>query len=299
VQELFNPLVWLVHLSASTSRSQAKAMRAMGVPVLMGTETGLKAVAHLMAHAAHQRALREGADTERSKVPSPTNLVAIREELSAATISLDEHTSKRILAAYGLEGPREKRVGSRGEAAAFAREIGYPVVLKTAIGASHKTERGGVRVDLRDEAELRAAYDDFERRLGPEVLVQEMVGEAPELLLGLVNDAQFGPMLLVGSGGVFAEVLEDFRLLTIPVSERRVREALLALRAAPLLGGFRGGPVADLEAVVRAALGLGTLAEDLADWVSEVDINPLRVMPRGAVVVDALIVPRAPGPRRE
>jgi hypothetical protein len=118
-----------------------------------------------------------------------------------------------------------------------------------------------------------------------------------ELILGIVNDPQFGPMLSVGTGGIFVEILADVRLLALPTSAAAVRRALGALRGAPLLRGARGRPAADLDAVVRSALGLAALAEDLGEQVLAIDLNPLVALPDRAVVVDALIVPK-PTPAR-
>ena len=289
---LKNPLVWLVHLSASTSRPQAEALRAMGVPVLMGTETGLRAVAHAVAYADFQRRFRDEGPAPVRRVPPPADLPALRSELLAAAGPLDEAASKRFLRAYGIATPREVRVESEAEAEKAGAEIGYPVVLKTAAGDLHKTERGGVRLGIRDDQELAAAYRDMAERLGPAALVQEEVSEAPDLFLGLVHDEQFGPLLSLGSGGIFVEVFDDVRLLALPTTGDRIREALLGLRGAALLEGARGQAPADLDAVVEAALGLAALAEDLGDLIAELDINPLRASSAGAVALDALIVPR-------
>jgi acyl-CoA synthetase (NDP forming) len=146
---------------------------------------------------------------------------------------------------------------------------------------------------LADSDELTAAYRDFEARLGPRVLVQEMVPDGCELLLGLVFDPQFGPMLTIATGGIFVEVLKDFRMLPLPTTSTEVADALASLRGAPLLRGVRGRPPADLEAIVRAALSLAALASDLGDCIGEVDVNPLVALPDRAVVVDALVVPKS------
>jgi hypothetical protein len=127
-------------------------------------------------------------------------------------------------------------------------------------------------------------------RLGPMALVQEMVPEGTDLLLGMVNDPQFGPMLTLGTGGIFVEVLEDVRMLKLPTTASAVMEALESLRGVALLRGARGRPAADLGAVTKAALGLADLALDLSDSIQEIDINPLRALADRAVVLDALIV---------
>jgi acyl-CoA synthetase (NDP forming) len=292
---LRNPLAFMVHASASASSLQMDRLRELGVPVLLGTETGLRAARHVVEYAAFQRARAQLASEERV-VERPPGLDALRRQLETATEALDEHASKQLLRAYGLTTTQERAVATLDDALAAAEAIGYPVALKTAAGDLHKTERGGVRLGLADADALAAAYRDFETRLGPRVLVQEMIPDGCELLLGLVFDAQFGPMLTIASGGIFVEVLKDFRMLPLPTTSTEVADALAGLRGAPLLNGVRGRPPADIDAIVRAALSLAALASDLADHISEVDVNPLVALPDRAVVVDALVVPHTNEP---
>jgi acyl-CoA synthetase (NDP forming) len=288
---LQNPLAFMVHASATASALQTGRLRELGIPVLMGTETGLRAAHHAVEYAAFQRARAQAPDEARELRP-PENLSELRDELETAKAPLDENASKQLLRAYGLTTTRERAVATLADALAAAEGIGYPIALKMATGDLHKTERGGVRLGLADSDELAAAYRDFEARLGPRVLVQEMVPDGCELLLGLVFDAQFGPMLTIATGGIFVEVLKDFRMLPLPTTSADVGDALASLRGAPLLHGARGRPPADIQAIVRAALSLATLASDLGDCISEVDINPLVALPDRAVVVDALVVPK-------
>ena len=192
---------------------------------------------------------------------------------------------------YGLTTTRETPVEDLDSALRAADEIGYPVALKTCSDL-HKTERGGVALGLANSDELSEAYRDFEARLGAQALVQEMIPQGTELLLGVVNDPQFGPMLTLGTGGIFVEVLKDITMLVLPTHPDDVRAALLDLRGAALLKGARGKRPADLEAVVDAAMGLAALAIDLGEWISEIDVNPLTALPDRAVVVDALIIPK-------
>jgi acyl-CoA synthetase (NDP forming) len=289
---LGKPLAWLTHASATTSEAQAAALRKMGIPVLLGTETGLRAVRHVLDYARFQRE-RAGRAPEPRAVPRPPELDSLRRELAAGAPALDEHASKRWLRAYGLATTREIAVLGLDEALRAAEKIGYPVVLKTAAGELHKTEHRGVRLGLASAEDVALAYRDLAERLGPRVLVQEQVPPGVELLLGIAVDPDFGPMLTVGMGGIFVEVLRDVRWLCLPPSAAEIRAALEGLRGAALLRGARGRPPVDLDAVVRAALGLAALAEDLGDRIAAVDVNPLVALPDRAVVVDALVVPRA------
>jgi acyl-CoA synthetase (NDP forming) len=288
---LENPLAFLVHSSATASALQMGRLRELGIPVLMGTETGLRAAHHTVEYAAFQRA-RAQTQVEAREVRQPENLDSLRQRLETATDPLDEHASKELLGAYGLTTTRESGVATLADALSAAEEIGYPIALKTAGGDLHKTEQGGVLLGVAGAEELAAGYRDFEARLGPRVLVQEMVPDGCELLLGLVFDPQFGPMLTIATGGIFVEVLKDFRMLPLPTTSAAIANALTSLRGAPLLHGVRGRPPADIKAIVRAALSLAALAADLGDCISEVDVNPLVALPDRAVVVDALVVPK-------
>lgn len=290
--ELQNPLAFLIHASSTASDFQSRWLRRLGIPVLLGTETGLRAARHAVEYAAFQRK-RSRAPREEERLGPPAQRVeALRQTLGDATEPLDEHDSKEILSLYGLTPTREAIAVSLEDTLQAADEIGYPVALKTASGDLHKSERGGVRLGLADATELAQAYGEFETQLGSRVLVQEMIPEGSELILGLVSDPQFGPMLALGSGGIFVEVLKDFRLLPLPTTSDAVAEAIENLRGAALLHGARGRPQADIKAVVRAAMGLSALAGDLGDSIGEIDVNPLVALPDRAVVVDALIVPK-------
>ena len=295
--QLQKPLAFLLHASATASAHQTGWLRRLGIPVLMGTETGLRAAHHALEYAAFQQRRSRGTPDEERLGPPSERVEALRRELSGATDALDEYASKEILGLYGLTPTREFIADSLEDALRAADEIGYPVVLKTAAGDLHKSERGGVVLGLANTDDFTTAYRDLEARLGTRVLVQEMVPDGCELILGLVSDPQFGPMLALGTGGIFVEVLKDFRLLPLPTTSEAVADAIASLRGAALLHGARGRPHADVKAIVRAAMGLSSLAGDLGDVIGEVDVNPLVALPDRAVVVDALIVPRTPPPQ--
>jgi len=291
LSELRNPLAVLAHLSDATSAKQAGELREMGVPVLMGTETGLRATRHVVEYSAFQRDRAANADARARQTASPENLSELRERLRGASGAFGEHDSKQFLAAYGLTTTREIRADTLAETLRAGEEIGYPIALKTSADL-HKTERGGVRLGIADRDELSEAYSDFEKRLGADVLVQQMIPQGTELILGVVNDPQFGPMLTLGTGGIFVEVLKDVSMLTVPTTPDAIRKVLMHLRGAALLKGARGKAPADIDAIVNAVMGLSALAEDLGESISEIDVNPLVALPDRAVVVDALIIPR-------
>jgi len=203
---------------------------------------------------------------------------------------LSEAEAKRSLAAFGVPVPPGRVAGSAEEAVAAATAIGYPVALK-ALGVAHKTEQGALRLNLRDGCAVRDAAAAL-LPLGDGLLVEAMIeGAVVELILGVVNDPQYGLLLTLGAGGILTELLGDSRTLLLPVSRAEIAEALSGLRVARLLGGYRGGARADVDAAVEAALAVARFAEANVARLRELDVNPLmlRAEGKGAVAADALI----------
>lgn len=204
---------------------------------------------------------------------------------------LGEREAKAILAKYGIQSAPERRAKNADEAVRAAAELGYPVVLKADGDIEHKTEAGAVKLDLRDEAALRAACAAMTAAKSG-FLVQAMVKGGVELVVGTKRDPQCGPVLLVGLGGVLVEILHDTALALAPVGRREARRMLESLKGYKLLQGYRGAPAANLDAVCEAIARISEFAADHADLVEEVDVNPLLARPDGAVALDALIVLR-------
>jgi acyl-CoA synthetase (NDP forming) len=181
-------------------------------------------------------------------------------------------------------------VADAAEAVAAAEAIGYPVAVK-ALGIAHKSEAGAVRLHLANAEEVRAAADAL-GKIGSGLLVEEMIVDGvAELLVGVTRDAQFGLLMTIAAGGVLVELLGDSASLLLPASKEDIRAAILSLKTAPLLQGFRGRPAGDLEAAVDAAAAIARFAEAHTGELEELDVNPLIVRPQGlgAVAVDALI----------
>ncbi len=211
-----------------------------------------------------------------------------------------EWLGKKVLAAAGIRVPAGDLAGSAEEAAAVARRIGYPVALKAQAAAlSHKTEAGGVMLNLADEAALRAAWDTMMqsvKRAAPGVmldgaLVEKMSSKGIELMIGAKRDPEWGTVLLLGLGGIWVEALGDVQLLPGSAGKGQILEALHKLRSAKLLAGVRGAPPADIDAVADAVLTIGRLMA-AAPELTEIDVNPLMVHGKGQGVtaLDALIV---------
>lgn len=258
----------------------AAELMSHGIAPLQGIGDALGAV----ANAAHFGAVRERRD---SLVPlrAPAKI-----DVSAATV-LTEYESKRLLARHGLEIPLGRLAGPV-DAPAVAGAIGFPVAVKVhARSIPHKSDIGGVRLGLRSRVDVSDAVSAMVH-LSDRFLVERMLDKpVAELIVGVVRDPQFGPTLTIGAGGVLVEMLRDVVTMLLPVTAEEVRAALMSLRTAPLLEGFRGMPRGDIWATVRAILAVANFAERNADKLVELDVNPLFVMPegRGAYAADALV----------
>jgi acetate---CoA ligase (ADP-forming) len=210
---------------------------------------------------------------------------------SARARTLSEPEGKAALAAFGVRVP-QSRVVKAHDAAAAAEAIGFPVVMKAASESlEHKSDVGGVVINIRTRAEATATADRL-ARLSDTLLVEEMVADGvAEVLIGMTVDPQFGQVLVLGAGGVLTELLRDTVSLLPPFTAPAIKSALMRLKVSKLLTGYRGRPPGDIAALVETALACTRYAEANIDTLLELDINPVIVRPagRGAVAVDALI----------
>src|SRR5690606_7442941 len=157
-------------------------------------------------------------------------------------------------------------------------------------GIQHKSDVGGVKLGLPDADAVKVAYDDLAARLGPDVVVAEMAPRGVEIALGLVQDPQFGPYIVVASGGIWIEILRDRAVALPPLSLEEAQAITAQLRIRPILEGRRGMPPADMAALHDAIMRFSILAADLGDLIAEMDVNPMLVSNRGCIAVDALVV---------
>lgn len=245
------------------------------------------------------RAIRAAADIHRAQknVGRTANITGARVDdcdggvtvSGVQTTVLDLWQSRTALMAAGLTFPPGKLCDA-GAAAAAAVEIGFPVAVKAvAADIAHKTEAGAVRLNLQSGSEVAAAVAAM-AGLGERFLVEAMAPPPlAELLLGARGDSVFGPALTIAGGGVWTEQRRDAVSLLLPTGAAEVADAIAGLALAPALQGARGGPAADLDALVAAALAVAAFAEQHAARLVELDVNPLFALPRGAVAVDALL----------
>ncbi|MFD9380507.1 acetate--CoA ligase family protein [Streptomyces sp. NPDC059999] len=236
---------------------------------------------------------------EAPRTPSPSYRKA--QALMRPGQQLSEHAAKQLLRAYGIRVPREQLVTSAAAAVRAAGLVGYPVVMKASgPQLGHKTELGLVKIGLTSASQIRDAYREltdiarYENVPLDGILVCQMVERGVEMVVGVTRDDLFGPTVTVGLGGVLVEVLRDAAVRVPPFGEDQARAMLTELRGQPLLEGVRGAPPADVDALVEVVLRVQRMALELGDVLSELDINPLMVLPRGqgAVALDALAICR-------
>ena len=281
------------------------------LPVLHEVDKALKAVRAVGNwNAGRARSHADGTVSARPLAPANGQLSAVlnkAREVRGGRRVLDEVDSKALIRAYGIDSPREHFAQSADEAISAAQEIGFPVVLKVVSpDVQHKTEVGGVFTDLHDaeglgrafaliKANLKAA-DPGARFAG--VLVAEQAQRGIELVLGVQRDPEVGPVVMFGTGGVYLEVKKDVAFGAVPLSESRARAMIAKTSAGRLVGGYRGAPAADVDAVAEALIGLSRLAQDLGDSLESIDLNPVLAVPgqTGTLALDALVVLRNDSP---
>lgn len=283
------PVYALGRMAHSVSDYGREFQASGGVPFLHGIPASIRALSAIGRYGA-----RSG-DAVPSLPPSP-----------AGGGSLDGSALERALRDHRIPLPLSRITADVDEAVAAASDIGYPVVLKIiSADVSHKTEAGGVLLGLRNEEDVRRGAESLRQSLAryrPDAsldgfLVQEMAS-GTELLIGVREDPQFGPFMVVGLGGIFAEILRDVAIRLLPVSPTDIHAMLGELRGGEILNGARGRALADKEAIVDTALGLQSLFLDHRSALSDIEINPLMVRPAGsgAVAVDVRVARKEAAP---
>jgi acyl-CoA synthetase (NDP forming) len=283
-----------VWLAESLPPEMARAMEAEpSVPMMRSMATAFAAIA------AWQRGAARRMHDAPHGAPAATKAAAARRLASAAGPVLSEREAKAVLKPYGIDVVEEALARDADDAATLAARLGYPVVLKVeSPDLPHKSEAGVIRLDLRDEAAVRDAYAIIIARAEGAaaridgVLVQRMVPAGLEMLIGGRIDPLFGPLVVVGMGGVLVELLGDRAVALAPLRHTEAVTMLRGLKGAALLDGFRGSAGVDIDRLAGMVCAAGAFLADHADAVSELDINPLICAGETVVAVDALIVLR-------
>lgn len=280
------PIVLVNNMAAVGDTRLAAELTRAGLPVLIDIDAGLAAFRAAFAW-------RDAADRPAPRpAPAPAGLRTKWTPRLERGGALDEAESLALMADYGVGVLAHRIVESEAAAIEAARIIGFPVALKTATpGILHKSDVGGVKLGLADEAAVAAAYRDLAARLGPRALVMAMAGKGVELSFGAVMDPQFGPLVMVGAGGVLIEMMKDRRFALPPFDEAWARRLIDGLALRPLLDGRRGQKPADPAALAKSLSAFSVMVADLKGLIAEIDINPVLAGPTGAVALDALVVP--------
>ena len=211
---------------------------------------------------------------------------------------ITEDSAKEILSLYSINVPPFALVTSSNDAIRKTREIGFPLVAKiVSPDILHKTDVGGVKVGLNSEQEVKDAFEEMYFRLKEKydvtgVLLEKMVPHGVEIIVGLQNDSQFGPCIMVGLGGIYTELFKDVSFRVLPINKIDALEMLESLKGKSILKGFRGSKPIDLEMLATAIVNIGTLGTDMAGKYESVDFNPVVVYPNNYYVVDAKIILR-------
>lgn len=288
------PLVFISTASYTVPPFRQAVPELADFPLLEDIEKGQRAVSRLMAYGLFRNSLREVGDEEPRRAALGIAM--------AGRASLTEFESKKLLAAYGLPITRESLARTRPDAIRIAKEIGYPVALKIqSPDVPHKSDAGGVMLRLETDDEVGAAYDRILANVARAhscaeidgILVQEMVPPGVEVILGMTNDEQLGPIIVCGLGGVFVDVLKDIALRFPPIEIRLAKAMLAEIRGAKLFDGYRGAPPCDVDALAATIVSFSRMVAETDGQFAAIDINPVIVGPAGAGVriADALIIP--------
>lgn len=258
-----------------------------GMPVLDGLPAFLRGIRALFDY-------RDFADMKmEGPGKAPAWAVAKWQDRLTGGTTLDEVFSLQLLQDFGLPASPCEVAGNEAEVVAAARKLGYPLALKTAMpGMLHKTEHQGVYLGIADEAQLLEKYLELLGRIGSRVLLAPMAEPGVEMILGVRRDEQFGPVVLMGFGGILAELTRDVAFALPPFDAAYARRRLDRLKLRPLLDGVRGKPSADVDSFCRMASEFSVVVDAMRAAVQEIDINPVIVGSKSCVAVDALIVGR-------
>jgi acyl-CoA synthetase (NDP forming) len=222
----------------------------------------------------------------------------LKNKLESNQTVLTEFESKNLLKEIGIPIPEQELAITKEETIAVAKKIGFPVVLKLmAEDIVHKSDTGAVKLNINNEAEITTAYDELMKipsQSEKSISVQKMAAEPiTELIIGMTTDAQFGPALMFGIGGILVELLEDVSFRIAPITEYDAREQIHEIKGFPILDGYRGKPKADLDAIVNTLLKISDLVIKHEE-INEMDLNPVFIYESGLVCVDARIILKKP-----
>lgn len=283
------PVALLGNIATTMAHAEIAALREKGIPVLMGTETALKSIEHYVSYHFRDRVARGRHQVRASEFQAKW----LHRIAQAAPPSLPSAVGFELLRDYGIASAAWAPINSLEDIEGFGKRYGYPLVLKIdAPEIQHKSEVGGVVVGLRDLQQAQSAWRNLKERHPYAPIIAQAHAKGTELLLGMNVDEQFGPVVTVGMGGIFVEILRDAISLIPPFAPADVLAGLKSLACYPILAGARGQTPADLRTVAESISCFGDMCLELSSVILEIEINPLMLSGNQVVAVDCLIVPR-------
>lgn len=282
------PVVLINSCSFTTIHNTAVELTTQGIPVINGIDVALRAMRNLIN-------FQPPGETVIPPLPGiefDQPLMTCWSDYLLGVDHCDEITSLKLMAEFGLPSVAFHVAQTFDEVCAAAKIYGYPLVLKTAVvGVAHKSDQQGVKLGIADRKQLEAAYQDLQTRLGDRVVVMPMVEAGVEVSVGMKNDPQYGPMVIVACGGILVELLAERAFSLAPVNAAQANAMIEQTKLARLLTGVRGQQAVDRLALVDLICRFSSLVVSLEDSIAEIDLNPVIVNPSGCTIVDALVVP--------
>ena len=283
------PVFLVSNIQGTSSDNTVMESTARGLPILDGVYSflaGVRCMHRYRDYLAHENDILE---------PISTEAMTKWQQIIDQGQLIGENEALEMLSDNGIAVNQSYGVDNLDEVIESAKKLGYPVVLKTAVpGISHKSEVHGVYLNLNSDKELTDAYKDLDKRLGPEALLSKMIDEeGVEMILGMTTDPQFGPMITLGFGGVYAEALKDVVTLMPPFNAETAKQALSELKMQSLLSGYRGSEAVDVESYCKMASKFSLFALAMRNHICEIDVNPIILGKDICLGLDALMVVHA------
>lgn len=288
------PIFWLPFIEHTRHRESAQILEDCGVPLLFTGKYGIRALSSI-----NEFMKFRFEDVKASLPEQPECLEGPQRRSYSRSIAFSEYESKKFLADNGVKAPPQEIAASREQAAQAAGNMGYPVALKVhSADIKHKSDVGGVKLNLKNADEVMEAFDTIVTGCGEKcpdavingVLVSPMLRPGIEVIVGINNDPQFGPMLMAGLGGVFVEIFKDVQLAPVPLTKNQALDMIRKLKGYKLLNGYRGGKMYDVDALAEFLVSIGDVASKQKHVIKELDINPVFVTEDGVEMADALLV---------
>ena len=289
VEESDKPVLVINSFTFSNLNQTAVSMSHAGIVMINGLDLALRSIRNFCRYCLQQT-------PEPSSVDCKFDQPLVDEWVSVLTESesLDEFTSLGLMNAFNLPVISHAMIDSVEELLEYANHYSYPLVLKTVEpGIAHKSEHQGVKLNLNNQSELLDAYQALCESLGDKAMIMPMAKGGVEIGLGMKNDPQFGPLIIVSAGGILIELIKDRVISLAPVSPQQASESLDQLKINALLSGVRGQPAADKEALINLIVEFSKFVVNFSEHIAEIDLNPVIVHQQGCTIVDALVVPRA------